>query len=155
MAPKSAAKNQRTSKTALSGVRPDAPAWRTGKKATVSQTAARPAVKKARDAAPKAAAQASASAASQTAATPAKPQAPLTASSPAQSAVSSGTSKAHEHARQPPAHLARRLEKDLHPARPLVAFRALDVPARQQRADGHHSAQMQLYPVAAFSARRQ
>lgn len=89
MAPKSAAKTQRTSKTALSGVRSDAPARRTGKKAAVSQTAARPAVKKARDAAPKAAAQASA--ASQTAATPAKPQAPLTASSPAQSAVSSGS----------------------------------------------------------------
>ncbi|MBS5833721.1 MAG: DUF805 domain-containing protein [Acetobacter sp.] len=96
MAPKSAAKTQRTSKTALSGVRSDAPARRTGKKAAVSQTAARSAVKKARDAAPKAAAQASA--ASQTAATPAKPQAPLTASSPAQSAVSSGTSKAPERA---------------------------------------------------------
>ena len=99
MAPKSAAKNQRTSKTALSGVRSDAPPRRTGKKAAVSQTAARPAVKKARDAAPKAATQASA--ASQTAATPAKPQAPLTASSPAQSAVSSGTSKAPERARKP------------------------------------------------------
>lgn len=99
MAPKSAAKTQRTSKTALSGVRSDAPARRTGKKAAVSQTAARSAVKKARDAAPKAAAQASA--ASQTAATPAKPQAPLTASSPAQSAVSSGTSKAPERARKP------------------------------------------------------
>lgn len=99
MAPKSAAKNQRTSKTALSGVRSDAPARHTGKKAAVSQTAARPAVKKAHDAAPKAAAQASA--ASQTAATPAKPQAPLTASSPAQSAVSSGTSKAPERARKP------------------------------------------------------
>lgn len=46
MAPKSAAKNQRTSKTALSGVRPDALARHTGKKAAVSQTAARPAVKK-------------------------------------------------------------------------------------------------------------
>ena len=45
MAPKSAAKNQRTSKTALSGVRPDALARHTGKKAAVSQTAARPAVK--------------------------------------------------------------------------------------------------------------
>ena len=101
MAPKSAAKNQRTSKTALSGVRPDAPARHTGKKAAVSQTAARPAVKKARDAAPKAAAQASASAASQTAATPAKPQAPLTASSPALSAVSPGTTKAPQHARKP------------------------------------------------------
>lgn len=42
MAPKSAAKTQRTSKTALSGVRSDAPARRTGKKAAVSQTAARP-----------------------------------------------------------------------------------------------------------------
>lgn len=46
MAPKSAAKTQRTSKTALSGVRSDAPARHTGKKAAVSQTAARPAVKK-------------------------------------------------------------------------------------------------------------
>ena len=47
MAPKSAAKNQRTSKTALSGVRSDAPARHTGKKAAVSQTAAPPSKKRA------------------------------------------------------------------------------------------------------------